>query len=105
MVRGRMGGNGAAFNLGEVTVVRCSVALAGELGGGEVGHAYVQGRDAKQAEHCALLDALMHTDQKAQLLQDVIEPLQTQLAQRRETEARKAAATQVDFFTLARGED
>ncbi|MGV6849788.1 MAG: phosphonate C-P lyase system protein PhnG, partial [Marinibacterium sp.] len=28
MVRGRMGGTGAAFNLGEMTVTRCSLTLA-----------------------------------------------------------------------------
>ncbi|TMV64265.1 phosphonate C-P lyase system protein PhnG, partial [Thioclava sp. BHET1] len=37
MVRGRMGGTGAAFNLGEMIVTRCSLKLAD----GAVGHGYV----------------------------------------------------------------
>ena len=34
MVRGRMGGTGAPFNLGEMTVTRCSLTIAD----GVVGH-------------------------------------------------------------------
>ena len=58
MVQGRAGaGWGAAFNLGEVTVTRASV----RLGCGTVGHALVQGLDARKAERAALLDALLQT--------------------------------------------
>src|SRR5262245_60537425 len=55
MVRGRAGGTGAPFCLGEMTVTRCSVALED----GRVGHAYVGGRSAPHAEHAAVLDALL----------------------------------------------
>src|SRR5215510_7437373 len=55
MVRGRAGGTGARFNVGEVTVTRCAV----ELEGGAVGVAYVRGRDHRHAELAALLDALL----------------------------------------------
>ena len=41
MVRGRIGGDGAAFNLGEATVSRAAVRLST----GEVGFGYVLGRD------------------------------------------------------------
>ncbi|MEL6841445.1 MAG: phosphonate C-P lyase system protein PhnG, partial [Pseudomonadota bacterium] len=58
MVRGRAGAVGAAFNLGEMTVTRCSVKLSC----GTVGHAYVQGRDKDHALTAALIDALMQTD-------------------------------------------
>ena len=44
MMRGRAGGGGAPFNLGEMTVTRCTVRTAG----GQVGHAYVAGRDGRQ---------------------------------------------------------
>jgi len=47
MVRGRTGGTGAPFNLGEMTVTRCSLKLAN----GTVGHAYVQGRDKDKGPH------------------------------------------------------
>jgi phosphonate C-P lyase system protein PhnG len=55
MVRGRTGGTGAAFNLGEMTVTRCVLRLAS----GETGHAYVQGRAKAKARQAALVDALM----------------------------------------------
>ncbi len=55
MVRGRAGGGGSAFNLGEMAVTRCTVRVAG----GEVGHAYIAGRDRRRAELAAAVDALM----------------------------------------------
>ena len=55
MVRGRAGGTGAPFNLGEMTVTRCALRLAA----GQVGHAYVAGRSHEKARIAALCDALM----------------------------------------------
>ena len=52
MVRGRMGGSGAPFNLGEMTVTRCVVQLAD----GRSGHSYVAGRSKRHAELAALAD-------------------------------------------------
>lgn len=102
MVRGRAGGNGRPFNLGEMTVTRCAVRLRGGAGG-HVGHAYVQGRDTRHAELAALADALLQdADQRARLLETVIEPLRAAAAARRAERSRKAAATRVDFFTLSR---
>lgn len=101
MTRGRMGSTGAAFNLGEITVTRCSVRLAS----GEVGHGYVQGRDKPKAELAALIDATMQTDRSAQVQADVLAPIEAAMTRRRQTRARKAAATRVDFFTMVRGED
>ncbi len=101
MVRGRMGGTGASFNLGEMTVTRCSLALAD----GTVGHGYVQGRGPARAEAAALIDALMQTDAAGALRQAVLDPLAESMGAARETRAAKAAATKVDFFTLVRGED
>lgn len=101
MVRGRMGGTGAAFNLGEMTVTRCSLRLAS----GTVGHAYVQGRDKVKATHAALVDAMMQGPQAAAVQQAVLAPLQEIRDQARATRAAKAAATKVEFFTMVRGED
>ncbi len=101
MVRGRMGGAGAPFNLGEMTVTRCSLTL----GSGQVGHAYVQGRSKAKAEAAALIDAMMQTDQAESVRQAVLTPLRTREAAARTDRASKAAATKVDFFTLVRGED
>jgi alpha-D-ribose 1-methylphosphonate 5-triphosphate synthase subunit PhnG len=97
MVRGRAGGDGAPFNLGEMTVTRCAVRLAD----GRIGHAYVAGRDARQAELAAMLDALLQDEARRPALQRaVIAPLAAAQAARREREARRAAATRVQFFTM-----
>ena len=97
MVRGRAGGDGDAFNLGEMTVTRCAVRL-----GAHIGHAYIAGRDHSKARLAALLDAALQ-DKALQpaLLQSIIEPLASAQQAARASEARKAAATRVDFFTMA----
>jgi alpha-D-ribose 1-methylphosphonate 5-triphosphate synthase subunit PhnG len=100
MVQGRTGATGAPFNLGEMTVTRCTLRLAT----GEVGHAHVQGRDKAHATRAALVDALMQTD-AAQAVQGVLDQLAAAEAARRRARAAKAAATKVEFFTLVRGED
>lgn len=101
MVRGRAGGSGQRFNLGEMTMTRCSV----RLGDGRVGHGYVAGRGQGHATTAALIDALMQDEtRRAALEQAVIAPLEASAADRRDLAARKAAATKVDFFTMVRGE-
>lgn len=101
MVRGRIGGIGQPFNLGEMTVSRCSVKLVT----GEVGHAHVQGRCKKHALRAAVIDALMQTDRDEAVRAQVLAPLAKSEATYRATRAAKAAATRVEFFTLVRGED
>ena len=98
MVRGRAGGTGAPFNLGEVTATRCALRL-----GGVEGHAFVQGRDADHAARAAWIDALMQTGRAGALRRDVLAPLAEAERARRRTRARKAEATRVDFETMARG--
>lgn len=100
MVRGRQGGTGAPFNLGEITVTRATLRLAC----GTVGHAHVQGRDKDHARRAAALDALLQTPSGAALRERVITPLAKAEAARRASTARKAAATRVEFFTMVRGE-
>jgi len=102
MVQGRAGGTGAAFNMGELTVTRCALRLAGETA--SVGHGYVQGRDAGHAELAALADALLQTDRQAEVMDAVIQPLKAEEAARRLAARRKAGATKVDFFTMVRAE-
>ncbi len=101
MVQGRMGGTGDAFHLGEMTVTRCSVRLAT----GEVGHAVVQGRSAEQARRAAVVDALLQNPLHAGLHSSLLAPLAEAEAAAARGRAEKAAATQVEFFTLMRGED
>lgn len=97
MVRGRTGGGGSPFNLGEMTVTRCTIRT--ELG--QVGHAYVTGRDARQAELAAVVDAMLQDPSQASALQaNVIAPLAEAQQLRRTTIASKAAATKVQFFAM-----
>ena len=100
MVRGRVGGTGQPFNLGEMTVTRCSVRV-----GDVMGHAHVQGRDKDHAIRAAVMDALMQTQAAAALRGQVLDPLQAAEATANAVRAAKAAATKVEFFTLVRGED
>ncbi|TDE39060.1 phosphonate C-P lyase system protein PhnG [Antarcticimicrobium sediminis] len=101
MVRGRMGGTGAPFNLGEMTVTRCALTLAD----GTVGHGYVQGRGKPKAEVAALIDALMQTPEAGALRAAILDPLAGTMDAASTARAARAAATKVDFFTLVRGED
>jgi alpha-D-ribose 1-methylphosphonate 5-triphosphate synthase subunit PhnG len=98
MLRGRAGGAGGPFNLGEMTVTRCTV----RDDDGQVGHATVTGRDRAQAELAARLDAALQSPARAAALQAaVIAPLAEAQRAAREQRARQAAATQVQFFTMA----
>lgn len=102
VIRGRVGGDGAQFNLGEATVSRAVVRLAT----GETGFGYVLGRDRDKARLIALCDALVQTkDHSAAVESKVIAPLRARLEAQRDLRARQVAATKVDFFTLVRGED
>ncbi|MEO1000775.1 MAG: phosphonate C-P lyase system protein PhnG [Pseudomonadota bacterium] len=101
MVRGRAGGTGAPFNLGEMTVTRCSVRLAD----GTVGHGWVPGRDGDHATRVALCDALLQTAEAARVQAEVVAPLAAAAEAKTAAEAAKAAGTKVEFFTLVRGED
>lgn len=97
MVRGRAGGGGAPFNLGEMTVTRCTVRTAD----GMTGHAYVAGRDMQRAELAAVFDALLQDPgRRAALQAQLIAPLAEVQAARRAATAAKAAATKVQFFAM-----
>jgi alpha-D-ribose 1-methylphosphonate 5-triphosphate synthase subunit PhnG len=101
MLRGRVGGDGAPFNLGEATVSRAAIRLAS----GEVGFGYTLGRDGEKARLIALCDALVQSrDFGATVERDVIAPLREQLMNGRKQAAEETAATKVDFYTMVRGE-
>src|SRR3954471_6389022 len=73
MVRGRAGGNGAPFNMGEATAIRCTVRTDAGL----VGHAYCLGRDPRQAELAAAIDAaLQDPARREQVEAEGIAPLE-----------------------------
>lgn len=120
MVRGRAGGVGDAFNLGEITLTRCVVHLAdlGEhttstvsaesaegLAEAGIGFGYVVGRSPRHAELAALCDALLQQGLwHHPVMSKVIEPLQQTMQQAIAQQQQQTAATQVEFFTLLRGE-
>lgn len=101
-VRGRIGGGGAPFNLGEATVTRATVRLAG----GEIGHSYALGRDAEKARLAAVIDALLQTETHRSVVEScVLSPLGDEFAAADRLRDEETAATRVEFFTMVRGED
>ena len=129
MVRGRAGGTGQPFNLGEMTITRCVVQLKAEGKGqkaeGEQGEprppfqnpkskiqnpmisgfGYVAGRSHRHAELAALCDALMqHPDWCDRVQAEVIEPLVAIAQEKRAADAAEVESTRVNFFTMLRGE-
>ncbi len=101
MVRGRIGGDGAPFNVGEATVSRAAVRLAS----GEVGFGYALGRDRQKARLIALCDALVQSKEFSDAVETtVLAPLRAAIVAERDRNARETAATRVDFYTLVRGE-
>ncbi len=101
MARGRAGGDGEAFNLGEISATRCVVRLES----GEEGVSYALGRDKAKATRAALCDALMQTAAAPTVRAEILAPLEAARRARETAAARKAAATKVEFFTMTRGED
>jgi alpha-D-ribose 1-methylphosphonate 5-triphosphate synthase subunit PhnG len=101
MVRGRIGGDGAPFNLGEATVTRAAV----RMDSGEVGFSYLLGRDHDKARLAAVCDALWQSGRRDAIERNVLAPIRTRLERERAEKREQAAATRVDFFTLVRGED
>lgn len=101
-IRGRIGGGGAPFNLGEATVTRATVKLPT----GEIGHAYALGRDREKARMSAIADALWQDPKRRDLVETrILEPLRAALAVADRRRREETAATKVDFFTMVRGED
>jgi alpha-D-ribose 1-methylphosphonate 5-triphosphate synthase subunit PhnG len=102
MLRGRIGGDGAPFNLGEATVTRAIV----ELPTGERGFACILGRDAEKAQLAAIVDALwLRQASRGDVETVILAPIAERLAAEAAKTRAEAAATRVDFFTLVRGED
>ncbi|MGL5115020.1 MAG: phosphonate C-P lyase system protein PhnG [Beijerinckiaceae bacterium] len=102
MLRGRMGGDGSAFNMGETTVTRAIVSLSDGLRG----YGFIVGRDRKLARLAAIADALwQRPDARAVIEREILAPVAARLASDKVRAQTETAATRVDFFTLVRGED
>ena len=99
MVQGRISGTGAPFCAGEMTVTRAAV----RLDSGEMGFGYVRGRDARHAEIVAAVDALGQRAEWIERLEaGIVTPLADEAEARHRLIAARAAATRVDFSTVAR---
>ena len=102
MVRGRIGGGGSPFNLGEVTVTRATVRLAS----GAIGHAHALGTDRDRARLAAIFDALSQDRGTRDFVENtLLGPIAGKIAAADRKKAEETAATRVDFFTMVRGED
>ena len=101
LVRGRMGGSGSPFNLGEMTVTRCVVRLTD----GRIGYSYLAGRNKRHAELAALADAHLQGNDRQYWMDTLITPLETAQTARLTAHKAEIATTKVEFFTLVRGED
>lgn len=100
MVRGRAGGTGPPFNLGEATVTRATVRLSS----GETGHSYLLGRVPARAHLSAIVDALgQRADARTTLEATLVAPVEKRLRSERAAHRADTDRTKVDFFTLVRG--
>ncbi len=100
MLRGRIGGDGAPFNLGEATVTRAAVRL-----NGRIGTSYILGRAPERAQAAAMLDALWQDTAARPAVEEAVRPVGQRLAAERHAEQARTDRTRVKFFTLVRGED
>ena len=96
MCEGRAGGSGSRFSLGQATVTRATAQRDGVTGVG-----YVMGHDPARAEAMALADLFIQAGEGG-LLETLVAPQRAAQKARRDDRARAAAATKVEFFTMAR---
>jgi len=90
MLRGRIAGQGARFNLGEATVTRASLRLPS----GEVGASYLLGRDAERARLAALVDALWQRAEFRDAVEaHILAPSRSRQDAERQAKAARTAAT------------
>ena len=102
MLRGRIGGDGAPFNVGEATMTRAVVRITS----GELGFSYLLGRSLERARLAAIVDALGQSSRFRDRLETVlVAPVIRRVQAERSVQRALTAATRVQFFTLVRGED
>jgi len=102
MVRGRIGGGGDPFNLGEATVTRATILLAS----GTAGHAHALGTDKTKVRMAAIFDALWQEGPTQVFVEtEILGRIEARIAEEDRRKAEETAATRVDFFTMVRGED
>jgi len=107
MVQGRTGGTGGRFNVGEMTVSRCTLTIAPDqesmASDRLTGVGYVAGRNRRHAELMGIFDALCQCPKRGpRILKSLISSMKIEQQESRDADARKVAQTKVDFFTMAR---
>ena len=106
MLRGRIGGTGGPFNVGEMTMTRAAVQLldaAGEVV--QTGFGHVAGRSARRAELVALFDAILQDPARHDAVDAlVVEPLAAEQQAAKAAQTARVMASKVEFFTMVRGE-
>lgn len=101
MLRGRIGGTGDAFNLGEATVTRCAL----RVGSGPLGVGYTLGCDRRKAELIAVFDSLLQGAEHSALIQrEVISVYGARQSARTDALRQATTTSKVEFFTFVRGE-
>ncbi|PSH56497.1 phosphonate C-P lyase system protein PhnG [Phyllobacterium sophorae] len=92
-VRGRASRTGSLFELGEMTVTRCSVEVDGVRG-----YSYVAGRNKRHAALAAVFDALAESDglNRSQI-ERILADLQAKLDRRRAGKIARANTSVVDL--------
>jgi alpha-D-ribose 1-methylphosphonate 5-triphosphate synthase subunit PhnG len=101
MIRGRIGGGGSPFNLGEASVSRATV----RLDSGEIGHGHCLGLSKRKAELIALFDALCQRTADIAVVDTLVARIAAAHAEEEQVQEEQAAATRVEFFTMVRGDD
>lgn len=102
MVRARTGNSGERFNLGEMTVTRCTVNVSE----GIMGHAFIGGLSHEHARLAAVFDALLQLPERGEdLRRTLISPLQQERQAYLTSRRDEVRPSRVDFFTLVRGEE
>jgi alpha-D-ribose 1-methylphosphonate 5-triphosphate synthase subunit PhnG len=106
MVRGRVGGTGQPFNMGEMTMTRAAVQLLDAANAVTyAGFGHVAGRLKRRAELVAVFDALLQDPHRQEAVAAaVVTPLAAGQRAERATRAGRVAATKVDFLTMVRSE-
>jgi alpha-D-ribose 1-methylphosphonate 5-triphosphate synthase subunit PhnG len=106
MLRGRIGGTGQPFNVGEMTMTRAAIQLLDAAGAvSHAGFGYIAGRSARRAELVALFDAMLQDPARHDALSAaVVAPLVARQQSAKAAHSAKIMASKVDFFTMVRGE-
>jgi alpha-D-ribose 1-methylphosphonate 5-triphosphate synthase subunit PhnG len=106
MLRGRIGGTGQPFNVGEMTMTRAAIQLLDAAGAvSHAGFGYVAGRSARRAELVALFDAMLQDPARhGAVAAAVVTPLAAQQQAAKAARSAQVMASKVDFFTMVRGE-